>query len=158
MLEALDGLYHDEHIDLAIRAGIFKHAFVIQHSHYELLPEWQEQNMTVFPTEIDCSIASKNERDEYYALSLEDDFIERQLNQIPKEFSLQNHPYVLDIDLDYFKTKKSLMPESSKQIKKLIDHSVGVTIAKESDWVQRLFTDEQMSTDEMIEWLYEQFN
>ena len=158
ILEALDGLYHDEHIDVAIRTGIFERAFVIQHSHFELLPEWEEQSMIVFPTELDCAHLSDFGRAEYYDLSLEDEFLTRQLDQIPLEFSLDQHPYVLDIDLDYFKTRKSMMPAKSHIIKKLIDGAVGVTIAKESEWVQRLFIGDMMNSGQMLDLLYAQLN
>jgi hypothetical protein len=156
MLKALDGLYHDEHIDLSIRCGIFKRAFVIQHSHHSLLPEWEKQSMTVFPTECDLSVTSNDDRDRYFDRALEDDFLTRQLHQLPLAFSLKKHPYILDIDLDYFKTKKSLIPVQSECIKHLIDQASAITIAKESEWVQRLFCDDMINTDDMIDILYRQ--
>jgi hypothetical protein len=147
---ALDGLYHDEHIDVAIRCGIFNSAYVIQHSHYHLLPEWIEHDMVVCPTEIDLHAASDQEKFNYYDLALEDEFLDRQLKQLAPDFSLREHNYILDIDLDYFKTRKALMPASNTVIKQLVDESIGVTIAKESEWTQRLFLEDPMAPSEMI--------
>jgi hypothetical protein len=74
VVAALDGLYHDEHIDVAIRCGIFKSAYVIQHSHHELLPEWQEFDMVVWPTEIDIHSATESDLINYYDKVLETTF------------------------------------------------------------------------------------
>ena len=150
VIAACDGLYHDEHIDVAIRCGIFKTAFVIQHSHYKLLPEWIENNMVVWPTEIDLDRATEQEKRDYYDLALEDAFLERQLLQWPGNFSLGNFQYILDIDMDYFKTRQSLRPYSRSIIQSLVKGAVGITIAQESEWVRRLYRDEPMAPSEML--------
>jgi hypothetical protein len=153
VVAALDGLYHDEHIDVAIRCGIFKSAYVIQHSHHELLPEWQEFDMVVWPTEIDIHSATESDLINYYDKVLEDDFLERQLQMLPSDFSLEANNYILDIDLDVFKTKRSLKPKSCEILKKMVDNSVGVTIAMESEWVQRLSKEDDLTAIYMLEQL-----
>jgi hypothetical protein len=154
MEASLEGLYHDEHIDLAIRLGMFKTAYVIQHSHHELLPEWEEHSMVVWPTEIDLRTVSQDEARTYMNLALEDDFLQAQLQQLPSDFSLEKSPYILDIDLDYFKSRRSLLPEHRDVIKALVDHSIGVSIAMESEWVERLCWDDDLSATEMLKMLY----
>ena len=150
VIAACEGLYHDEHIDVALRCGIFKTAFVIQHSHYKLLPEWIENNMVVWPTEFDLHGATAQVKRDYYDLALEDVFLQRQLRQLPESFSLESSPYILDIDMDYFKTQQSLRPSSRSVIRQLVKGAIGVTIAQESEWVRRLYLDEPMAPSEML--------
>jgi hypothetical protein len=72
---------------------------------------------------------------------------------LPSDFSLEANNYILDIDLDVFKTKRSLKPKSCEILKKMVDNSVGVTIAMESEWVQRLSKEDDLTAIYMLEQL-----
>jgi len=51
---------------------------------------------------------------------------------------IKSIPYVLDIDLDYFRTIKSLTPDDPSAFHDLIRRAVAITIATEPDYVHDL--------------------
>lgn len=151
VIKALDGLYHDEHIDLAIRCGIFDKAYVLQHSHHEMLPEWEDHDMVVCPMPFDREQVSEQEYRAYIDVALEDDHLRRLWTVLPDHFDLEEEHYILDIDIDLFKSRRSLQPENKGVFLSMVQHAAGITIAKESEWVQRLCFDEGFGSAEMLE-------
>lgn len=142
--EALKGLYHDEHIDLALRLGIIDKAFVIQHEHAVLLPEWAERHIVVLP------VAADSDQRVLYDAVLEDEFLTERLHQLNPNFSISGDDYILDIDLDVFKTQAALEPMQHQVFDQLVANAKGITIATEPNWVRRLFMDSPMSTEAML--------
>jgi hypothetical protein len=142
--EALKGLHHDEHIDLALRLGIIEKAFVIQHEHAVLLPEWAERHIVVLP------VAADPEQRKLYDAVLEDDFLTERLQLLSPNFSIDRDAYILDIDLDVFKTHAALKPKKQQVFTQLVANAKGITIATEPNWVRRLFMDSPMSTEAML--------
>lgn len=63
---------------------------------------------------------------------------------------VESNPYVLDIDLDYFNTWKSINPDCCSIFYDLIRKSSGITIAKESDCVDMLKRDGEIITSNML--------
>jgi hypothetical protein len=137
---AIGDLHHDEHIDLALRLGLFSEVVVIQHSSAEPLPEWEQRGMTVLPFEKNL-LENDSQKRSFYNRALEDDWLGPLLNPLPAHLNPWKTPYVLDIDLDYFKTKKSLHPENSGLFQRLIQGAIGITVAEEAGWVDRLWMD-----------------
>ena len=76
--------------------------------------------------------------DGIYDLALEDEFLENQFNIVKNMHENSGLPdigsggYILDIDLDYFHTQKSISPDSQVFFNNLVKNSVAITIAKES--------------------------
>lgn len=64
--------------------------------------------------------------------------------------SLQDTPYILDIDLDYLKTGKAANPTSPETFHTLIRKSLAVTIALEPVFVEELRLDGETITSESL--------
>lgn len=60
--------------------------------------------------------------------------------------SIVQSPYVLDLDLDYFRTSKSLSPDDSVVFYRLIRNAVGITIATEPNYVKELWLDDELTS------------
>lgn len=53
----------------------------------------------------------------------------------------EDRPYILDIDLDYFKGEASVNPADPSLFLKLIRDAAAVTVCRERDWVRLLNLD-----------------
>jgi hypothetical protein len=79
-----------------------------------------------------------------YDNALESSFLDRQLNIVENlqeninQRGLQPFEFILDIDLDYFHTVKSVSPKNREKFSWLVRNSLGITIAKESACVDSL--------------------
>src|SRR5262245_6019968 len=60
---------------------------------------------------------------------------------------IKSIPYVLDIDLDYFRTIKSLTPDDPSAFHDLIRRAVAITIATEPDYVHDLRLDRELTSE-----------
>lgn len=65
--------------------------------------------------------------------------------------------YILDIDLDFFHTRKSIHPLDISVFKNLIDNAIAISIAKESNFIESWKTkyDDSLSVDYLLENLLE---
>ena len=65
---------------------------------------------------------------------------------------LEAAPYILDIDLDAFHSRKAITPDDSSTLHRLIKHAIGITIATERECVDELWHDEndQMDSNELL--------
>jgi hypothetical protein len=61
--------------------------------------------------------------------------------------SIVEGPYVLDLDLDYFRTLKSLSPDDSVVFYRLIRNAVGITIATGANYVKQTRLDEDLTSE-----------
>lgn len=68
-----------------------------------------------------------------------------------------NCDYILDIDLDYFHTMKSINPLSKKIFSQLVKDAKAITIAKESACVELERSEEAVTSDILLEKLLELF-
>jgi hypothetical protein len=153
IIQALDGLYHDEHIHAALQLNVISQAFIIQHSFDSIDPLLSQKGMQVLPTEINFKESTQIEQQDYFNSVLDSDFLNRQLNQWKKHtpsFDHENMNYILDIDLDVFKSHQSMNPDCCKTFYQLIQRAHGITIAKESEWIQRLKTDNNLNSDQLL--------
>jgi hypothetical protein len=70
--------------------------------------------------------------------------------------AVERTPYILDIDLDYFHTRKAIAPVRPAKFYELIRNSLAVTVAIEEECTQNLKVDgEAISTTMLLEGLYE---
>ncbi|MBO7146495.1 MAG: hypothetical protein J6W81_01950 [Lentisphaeria bacterium] len=123
---------HDEHFDLAVKNQIIASAAIFSHVNYA-----RDVNPAV-------SIIHDPPKDEtietlgkYYALTLETEFLQKNLERAP----LPQRPFILDIDLDCFKGEKSIAPQDKSIFLKLIRDASAITISRERDWVRLLNMD-----------------
>jgi hypothetical protein len=66
---------------------------------------------------------------------------------------LEAAPYILDIDLDAFHTRRAIAPEDPSTFYRLIENAVAITIATEAECVKEEWLDDedQMSSDELLQ-------
>lgn len=177
---AVDKLNHDEHIDAAIKAGIISHSFSLQLmdctgtlSNEEIeyfkidqiermlnnMPRpngpytysMPQNKMFIIPpgkaiTDQD-SLNNKN-------WVLEDFYLQKQIDIIKcvmhsSELACST-PYILDIDLDYFHTVKSVYPDKTNLFYGLIRNASYITIAKESSCVDMLKVEGEPINSEIL--------
>ncbi|MFA6100727.1 MAG: UPF0489 family protein [Victivallaceae bacterium] len=178
---AVKKLSNDEHIDYAMQAGIIKAAFAfsfegnttwsVQEKQYwedespqgamrrmkapPPLPPYtyEEPESMIFVIHTGGSgIKSANR-------ILESEFLTDKfaaaapmaacagINELPE------YPYILDIDLDYFTTKKSICPDDASFFHMLIKKAQFVSIAKEPDFVMRHRIENDLDSDYLLKQL-----
>lgn len=135
---SIDNLKHDEHIDAALKSGCIKKALVYSHDSYHGKP--QRVYCINGNEDYDGQLVINNSQS-YHELStvintteLESRFRLFDLC-IPRNEWLNN--YILDIDLDFFQSRQSITPPDDSFFKMLIDNARGISIAKESGWVNK---------------------
>lgn len=132
---AIFDLNNDEHIDLAVIKTIFDKVFVISNNteHYR-----GKLVDNIFGTDISFYEKSDGGRASEYKITkersiLEEIILELYLKELEDQSKIYplDKPYVLDIDLDFFKYKKWLYPKNKNIFYKLIKNSEYITIAIE---------------------------
>ncbi|MES2654934.1 MAG: UPF0489 family protein [Bacteroidota bacterium] len=167
---AINLLRHDEHIDAAIVSGMIRMAFVVpledgmnegerifklRQADQELKNQKIIVNYTPcfyqcpkMPHNDDCTIPRFNAVIETFHLEglfrAFDRYIER-------DEMLEN--FILDIDLDYFHTIKSINPDDITFLKYLISRAKGISIAKESAFIDtwKEAHDKELSVDYLLD-------
>lgn len=96
---------------------------------------------------------------ELYDMALEDEFLQDKFKVFsemsPKQIDLNGFKddYILDIDLDYFHTIKSIDPKESTLIKKIINNAEIITIAQEPICVDLVKLDKEVNSKYLEEHL-----
>lgn len=94
---------------------------------------------------------------EYVDMYLEDIFLEDRLNVITEMtsqyFNNQSflNPYILDIDLDYFMSKKAITPIDYTIFSRIVQNADIITIAKESGYVEICRKEEDINSEYLLE-------
>lgn len=129
-------LKHDEHIDASIKAGFFQKAFVFCDDSYNSQPKsiyYINGNVNYDNEPIIINSRLFDEFD----LSISDDNLKNHFRKfdlcIPRNSWINN--FILDIDLDFFKTRKSIETTDNVFFKYLLNKALTITIAKETGWV-----------------------
>ncbi len=129
---ALKDLRHDEHFDFAIRNGLISSAAIFSHVNFS-----RDVNPKIAIIHDPPPDENRETLEHYYSRALETEFLAGNLRRAP----LPELPYILDIDLDYFKGEKSIQPQDSSLFMELIRKSAVITISRERDWVRLLNMD-----------------
>lgn len=94
---------------------------------------------------------------EYDDVVLEDCFLEEKMDTLvrmcPNIFDKDErikYKYILDIDLDYFHTMKSINPKSMEVFSRLVKGATAITIAKESACVGLVKTDKRVTSKVLL--------
>ena len=149
--EAIEKLNNDEHIVTAIKTGVISSAFVLAHNAANTDFEIYKEHKIACRTALDHNLVLES--------SLLDETV-CEFNKILKENSeeaLLTEPYILDIDLDYFNTFKSIDPDDSKTFNNLIRNAGLITIATEPIYVKSCALDEGLTSDFLLKTLSEKF-
>ncbi|MDD4180340.1 MAG: UPF0489 family protein [Victivallaceae bacterium] len=141
---AIDDLRHDEHLDFAIRSDIISRAVLFSHVNYAenvnpAIKIINFENLPEYPSTPELRVKLQ----EYYGRVLENDYLQKCLKSA--EFLPFEQLFILDIDLDYFISERSIQPENSTIFKMLFEQCHCVTISMERDWVRLLNQDWEKS-------------
>lgn len=152
---AIERLDHDEHIMTAISADIIQSAFVIAHNAIETDINTYDKHKVMCSGVAESSSSRVSAEDcnqvlETSFLSQKVDRFNRLLQQ-KQELKLFERPFILDIDLDYLNTYKSVKPTCAKFIKDLVRQAGHVTIAIESEHVQLCALDKELNSTYLLE-------
>ncbi|WP_321942720.1 peptide arginase family protein [Burkholderia cenocepacia] len=143
VLNAIGKLSNDEHITTAIAAGILSRAFVINPS-YETCSQAGVLYEAGSMCAVGCAKASHDDActSVRSAQVLESVYLDRELNVLSTMAgddgvpAPEAEPYVLDIDLDYFHSERSIAPDDPATFYRLVRNAIAVTIATEPEYVE----------------------
>lgn len=102
-----------------------------------------------------------NEKTAHYDLAIDDSLLSERLSTMQEMDSstglnsLENQPYILDIDLDYFQTKLSINPAEKSHFYRLIKNAAAITIAQEPSYVEALKKEDELTTKYLLERMLE---
>lgn len=145
--ENLKYLRHDEHFDYALKSGIVNSITLI--SHFDFTASVPEGLTIYVPDEV------RNLQEQDVNL-LDEEFFRRADKMLESEFlstklqAIPDKPYILDIDLDYFVTRRSLHPERPEFFAGLMQHAEFITFSMEREWVKILSRPEDRMNSEYI--------
>jgi hypothetical protein len=155
--QGIQNLAHDEHITAALSADIISSAFVIAQNAVDTDGAVYEQHkICCFAAFRDQnkSLSKENQLD----LLLESEFLQQafaHFSKVSSPFrSIETfilHDYILDIDLDYLNTCKSVEPENSVFLKTLAEHAGLITVAREDRHVLMCAKDSALTADYLLE-------
>jgi hypothetical protein len=150
---AIQLLASDEHIDCARRAGIIDRVFIFLGARTGRL---QLPETTIFEDRW-LPTCSKRTHDDDCLRTLVDHVLEpivlgpridAVVTRIGKP--LDQIPYILDIDLDVFRTRRAATPNDPRLFRQLVTHAKAITVACEPGWVERLWLGkEEIASDEL---------
>lgn len=132
--EGMMRLNHDEHIDVALRAGFISSVHVLLGCYEpQNSPPWAQ---ALIPR---CPLAHEGAHDAVCTRLmcdslLEDAVLQAQLDRV----GAIAKPYVLDIDLDFFRTLRGIQPENGRVFRGLLHNAYIITVAEEPGCVGML--------------------
>lgn len=161
---AIADLRNDQHIDAAIRLGLFSFAVCINDnvdfSHWAT-----EKNVPRPIFEVcewcldenddghDRGECERHQADQVIESAALERLISR-ANDMASPIgivSVLNTPYVLDIDLDYFRTMKALSPKDARLFYEIIRNALAITIATEPHYLISGRLDRSLTSDVALE-------
>lgn len=159
--EAIGKLNNDEHIVASIKTDIISSAFVVAHSAANTdLDTYKQHSIACHSVD---EIMINNKLSLKHDIVLESSFLDEALNAFneilseAKEDELFSQPYILDIDLDYFNTFKSINPDSPEMFINLIKNAGLITIATEPEYVKHCAIDEGLTSEYLLQKLHSFF-
>ena len=155
IVTAISRLSNDEHIVTAIQSEIISSALVIAHNARDTdLAVYRDHRIicrdVIATGEVRNIIRGDCDR------VLESSFLESMVanfNQVlaaAKELAIAKAPYILDIDLDYFNTFKSIAPEDPRIIRSLAKGAGLITVATEPQHVKNCSLDVGLTSEVLL--------
>lgn len=155
VVNAIEKLNNDEHIVAAINSNIISSAFVIAHNAMNTeMTTYLDHKIICHMVNETFTVNGLTKPD--YNIVLESSFLEQALKAFDdiltkaKEPHLLSEPYILDIDLDYFNTFKSIEPKDSSRFKELANNAGLVTIATEPEYVKNCAMDSGLTSKYLL--------
>ena len=153
--KAADDLWHDEHICAACESGIFSHAFIVARRSPG---ETQQRSFLTYCPDlcyVGCGQSCHNQEClvRHSDLAVHDVHLDPLLTECEgfTDTFESGVPLILDIDLDYFRTWKSLEPEQSLFFNQLVARASIITIATEPGCTKDLWLDEDTRWTQNLE-------
>ena len=150
--DLVDLIKNDEHITTAIHLGIINNAYIVAHDNYKISDFLKKEYGWIYDKvhQLSDNFGSFDWPTEFYGIDIIDKILQL-LNDHKYNFSNStiknlrygltdlNKDYILDIDLDYFKTPLFLDMggREFKHFCDLIKNAKGITIATEQFWVNK---------------------
>lgn len=154
--KAIALLSHDEHIVTAIQSDIISSAFVVAQNAYDTDTQIYQQHK-IMCYGVDRKLQSTGLIISDLDVVLESHFLSQALTyfnyilETINESNLVLEPYILDIDLDYLNTIKSVQPSDAKMIKELASGAGLITVATESNHVHMCAVDKILTSEYLLE-------
>lgn len=158
---AVSKLANDEHIHTAIQARMLSRAFVITLSESDSFADPDEG---VYVAGSICAIGcvATSHTDACTAKHaeqvLETIYLDHALNDLDSLAqgddlpAVEDGPYILDIDLDFFRSEKAIAPDDTKTFYRLVRNAIAVTIATEPEYVEECrLTGSTVTSDLLLE-------
>ena len=158
--EAIQRLSHDEHITTAIRSDIISSALVVAHNAMDTDAAIYERHRIICHSvarSASSKFVTRKECDEV----IESSFLDSAIMSFDQALSrkaeplLREEPYILDIDLDYFNTRKSIAPVCAKTLRVLAQSAGLITVATEPEHVQSCSLEPELTSDYLLPRLLE---
>lgn len=155
VFEAVKDLRNDEQIDAAIKSHIFSRAIVISYSAHRLAEYSLEKQIWEIPSDIGFRYShdvTESEIKAHADIAIETNYLHEKFLFVNSDFIARDEkifgtvPFVLDIDLDYFRTHRGVLPDDDKMFRDLIRISLGITIAREPRFVESERIDEDLDS------------
>jgi len=143
---AAKDLWNDEHICAACESGIISSAFVV--ARQSPGKEQRRPFLTYLPSlcYVGCDEGGHNQEClvRHCDLAIHDDHLEPLLMDCRGFTGIleSDIPFILDIDLDYFRTWKSLEPTRVQYFSRLVSRADVISIAIEPEWSKSLWLDD----------------
>ena len=166
--KAIANLRHDEHIDAATCSNTINNAFCIQLSDSRATPSVIPAGNRIYPLTFECFIGCQSmpHNDDCRIRQsneiIESRYLDEQISRgamISRCFGLPNPesaPYILDVDLDTFHTRRAINPDDPSTFYRLVRNAVAITIATEAECVAEEWLDDEdpMTSDELLKRLF----
>lgn len=154
----IDNLQNDEHIDFATRKNIVSKVYI---SSFQVGCDGSQDsyNEKIYYINSLCySGCSKNMHDDDCNLircnrCIESEELVHQFTHISEinGDGFIGYNYILDIDLDFFRTMKSIEPNDASIFYRLIRDAAIITIATEPEYVNKVKIDEEINSEYLLE-------
>lgn len=138
---AVGRLSHDEHLDLAVKAGIVSRSIVVAHADHPGCADeriqvtadgsWPEMNLLLNDPAAFRPLADRVFEEEWLADRL------AAAGFVPEEHA----GFIFDLDLDYLLTAKALQPRRPGLLHRLLANAGLITLSRENDWLRLLRLD-----------------
>lgn len=151
ILKAVEKIDNDEHIVAAIQTDIISDALIIAHNAKDTDLQTYREHRILCKAVDDLQGGGQVTRADCDRV-LESDFLSTRFQSFSQSLLelnrplLDDVPYILDLDLDYFNTRKSISPQDSTFFRRLSKRAGLITIATEPSYVAHCALDPELDS------------